>query len=206
MEAQARALSTNGGPVILVQGEHNAEMMIPAEWYRTPVGEGEFTCCRLGHKLGDTTISCDKIKVAQVLEVMFDHKQTVLLEQDKLLEWRWLKARQQTLFSDLPTRYADLQVQDIPAFLQEFRFGSIHDGEESGWTPLRFAVIRKDAELTKALIGAGSNLDSLLKNDHHHLYHQEGQSILHTAAVFGNLSVIRPLVEAGADLTPAIGG
>merc|ERR1719199_1238848 len=60
MEAQARALSTNSGPLILVQGEQNAEMMIPAEWYRTPVGDGQFTCCKLNHKL-DTPSGCIEI-------------------------------------------------------------------------------------------------------------------------------------------------
>ena len=46
--------------------------------YRTPVGEGVFTCCKLGHKLptpnGVIDIPCDKVKVATVLETMYDNK------------------------------------------------------------------------------------------------------------------------------------
>ena len=60
MEAQARALSTKGGPFIVVQGANCAESMYPAEWYRTPVGEGEFTCCKLGHKIETSTGSINR--------------------------------------------------------------------------------------------------------------------------------------------------
>lgn len=210
MEAQARALSTNGGPVILVQGDRFAEMMIPAEWYKTPVGEGVFTCCKLDHKLdtpgGKIDIPCDKIKVAQVLEVMFDTKLQTLLENGDMLEWRWLRARRSVLFAGLPHAYATPETMDVAAFLKEFRFESIHDGLESGWTPLRFAVIGKMSAIVEELIQLGAEKDVLLEEDAHSLYHQKGQSILHTAAIFGDLAVIKPLVDAGTDLTPLVGG
>jgi hypothetical protein len=210
MEAQARALSTHGGPVILVQGAKVAEMMIPAEWYRTPVGQGEFTCCKLGHKLdtpaGCVEIPCDKVKVAQVLEVMFDHKMRTLEANDSLLEWRWLKARKEMLFAGLPHPYAEAQPRTLESFLQEFKFTGVNDGEESGWTPLRFAVIAKDAQLVKDLLAAGASKDTMLKDDAHSLYHQKGSTMLHTAACWGNLETIQPLVEAGSDLTPTISG
>jgi hypothetical protein len=210
MEAQARALSTRGGPVIMVQGAKSAEMMIPAEWYRTPVGEGVFTCCKLGHKLptpnGVIEIPCDKVKVATVLETMYDNKVKTLAEQEDLLEWRWLRARRQTLFAGLPHDYAQRESQTLEEFLEEYKFASVNDGEESGGSPLRFAVIRRDAALAEALVAAGANVDCKVQEDMPLLYHNEGQTMLHTAGIFGNLSVIKPLIEAGADLTPTVGG
>jgi len=184
--------------------------MIPAEWYRTPVGQGEFTCCKLGHKLdtpaGCVEIPCDKVKVAQVLEVMFDHKMRTLEANDSLLEWRWLKARKEMLFAGLPHPYAEAQPRTLESFLQDFKFTGVNDGEESGWTPLRFAVIAKDAQLVKDLLAAGASKDTMLKDDAHSLYHQKGSTMLHTAACWGNLETIQPLVEAGSDLTPTISG
>ena len=127
MEAQCRALSVRSGPIVAVQGELAAELMVPREsreqgeftdvvadlyglksagrqqriildttlsqilqnetsdalpahllppqvpaaWYKTPVGRGEFTCCRLCHKLPDgTPMQCDLPSVGAVLQKM----------------------------------------------------------------------------------------------------------------------------------------
>jgi ankyrin repeat protein len=183
--------------------------MIPAEWYRTPVGEGEFTCCKLGHVLetptGQVHIDCDKVKVASVLETMFNNKVDSLLAENRLLEWRWLMARRQTLFSNLPHEYSVFRPSTLSEFLRDFRFSSITDGAESGWTPLRFAVIAKDAGVVKELLEQGSDPSAMLTEPALDLYHQQGQTILHTAATFGSRDVIELLVLAGADLTPALG-
>jgi hypothetical protein len=209
MEAQARALSTKGGPLIVVQGANCAESMIPAEWYRTPVGEGEFTCCKLGHKLetstGTVDIDCDKIKVASVLETMFNNKVECLLSEGRLLEWRWLMARRQTLFSNLPHEYGVFRPSTMAQFLRDFRFSSLADGADSGWTPLRFAVLAKDAGVVTEMLAAGADVNAMLADPALELYHQQGQTILHSAATFGSCNVIEQLVLAGADLTPALG-
>jgi len=209
MEAQARALSTKGGPLIVVQGANCAESMIPAEWYRTPVGDGEFTCCKLGHKIetstGSVTIECDKIKVASVLETMFNNKVEHLLKEGKMLEWRWLMARKQTLFSNLPHEYGVFRPSTMADFMRDYGFSSVSDEAESGWTPLRFAVLAKDAGVVAEMIAAGADPNSVLAEPALDLYHQQGQTVLHSAATFGSRDVIERLVRAGADLTPALG-
>jgi hypothetical protein len=209
MEAQARALSTKGGPLIVVQGANCAESMIPAEWYRTPVGEGEFTCCKLGHKIetstGPVTIECDKIKVASVLDTMFNNKVQHLLKEGKMLEWRWLMARKQTLFSNLPHEYGVFRPSTMADFMRDYGFSSVSDEAESGWTPLRFAVLAKDAGVVAEMIAAGADPNAVLAEPALDLYHQQGQTVLHSAATFGSRDVIEGLVRAGADLTPALG-
>jgi hypothetical protein len=209
MEAQARALSTKSGPIIMVSGASCAETMISAEWYRTPVGSGEFTCCKLGHKLetesGVVDIECDKIKVAQVLETMYNNKMTALRKQGRTHEWRWLLARRQTLFSNLPHEYATFVPYTVPAFLKEYEFASVTEGEESGWGPLRFAAIAKDGALVKELIAQKADVNNALPESALDLYHQKGQTVLQTAAVFGHLDVIEPLLTSGADTAPALG-
>lgn len=210
MEAQARGLSTEGGPVIMVHSDKRAEMMIPAEWYKTPVGEGGFACCDLGHKLETTPghymdIPCDKCKVASVLQTMFDSKSAGLQKCDKLLEWRWLKARRATLFAGLPHAYAAVTPMTVEDFLKEYKFTNIHDGEDSGWTPLRFAVLAKDDTLVQALIDCGAKLECPLAHNCLALYHQKTCTILQTAAMFGTCKGIESLVEAGANLSAPLG-
>jgi hypothetical protein len=209
MEAQARALSTTSGPIIMVSGAECAETMVPAEWYRTPVGSGEFTCCKLGHKLetenGCVDIECDKIKVAQVLDTMYHNKVAALKRQGKKTEWRWLLARRQTLFSNLPHEYATFLPHTLEAFLKEYEFASVNDQEETGWGPLRFATLAKDGALVKELIAQGADINNALPEAELDLYHQKSQTILHSAAVFGDKGVIEALVEGGADFAPALG-
>jgi ankyrin repeat protein len=150
-------------------------------------------------------IDCDKVKVASVLETMFNNKVETLLAEDRLLEWRWLMARRQTLFSNLPHEYSVFRPSSLSAFLRDFRFGSVTDGAESGWTPLRFAVIAKDSGVVEEMLAAGADPNVALAEPALELYHQQGQTILHSAATFGSRDVIERLVLAGADLAPALG-
>lgn len=210
MEAQARGLSTEGGPVIMVHSDKRAEMMIPAEWYKTPVGKGGFACCDLGHKLETSPgqfidIPCDKHKVASVLQTMFDSKSKNLQEGGKLLEWRWLKSRRATLFAGLPHPYAAVEPMKVEEFLKEYKFTNVHDDEDSGWTPLRFAVLAKDDNLVQELISLGAKIECSLAHHTLALYHQKGCTILQTAAMFGTSKGIGALVDAGANLTATLG-
>jgi len=208
LEAQARALSTNAGPVIVVSSPLCAEMMIPAEWYKTPVGTGEFTCCRLGHKLpsgdGFVDIACDKAKVSEVLSTMYDYKLSIT--EPGTDEWRWLKSRRLTLFAGLDHAYAVPQQYTVDRFLEEFQFKGINDGIETGWVPLRYASLMKNAELVKGLIARGAEVDAPLKSDCLSHYHMKGQTVGHTAAVFGNSATVEAMVRGGCDLAAVVGG
>jgi ankyrin repeat protein len=55
------------------------------------------------------------------------------------------------------------------------------------------------------MIAAGADPNSVLAEPALDLYHQQGQTVLHSAATFGSRDVIEGLVRAGADLTPALG-
>ena len=92
-----------------------------------------------------------------VLETMFNNKVEHLLKEGKMLEWRWLMARKQTLFSNLPHEYGVFRPSTMAEFLRDYGFSSVSDEAESGWTPLRFAVLAKDAGVVAEMIAAGAD-------------------------------------------------
>ena len=50
-------------------------------------------------------------------------------------------------------------------FMRDYGFSSVSDEAESGWTPLRFAVIRRDGPLAEALVKAGANVDCKVRGE-----------------------------------------
>lgn len=164
--------------------------------------------CRIGHKLpsgdGHIDIACDKAKVADVLSVMYDYKLSITPPGSD--EWRWLKSRRLTLFAGLDHAYAVHTPTTVDGFLREYHMQDVNDGLESGWVPLRYAVLTKDNALVEALIARGAEVNAPLKDDCLAHYHMAGQTVAHTAAVFGSPASVAALVRAGADLKAVVGG
>jgi hypothetical protein len=103
LELQAAYLNPADIPV-MVCADSEAEPYFKCKWeaMSMPVGEGQFTCCRLGHKSGGQSIPCDRYQVRLVLEEMIDAKAQYLEETGQMGRYRWLQSLRCNALQGLP--------------------------------------------------------------------------------------------------------
>ena len=210
MEGQARELSEASGPIIVLASTSSVSLLNPLEVTRAPIGDGNFTCCRLGHRLPDDnggffTIPCDKHRVVPPVKAMIAAKLKALRAEarlrpggrarDEALEQlRWLLARRSSLCHGLPGEdIGDFLPrrgeQTMQAFLDEYGFSGVGDGHATGLGPLRFAAAEGEAGLVQQLLRCGCPFDARLKRPAPAIFHAKGCTALHTAAFFGHVQV-----------------
>lgn len=197
--------------MITVESANQCEQVIPAQWFITPVGQGDFTCCKLDHKVptadGTRDIGCDKPGCAVVLSRMYDHKMSVLETTKQLQEWRFVKSRRPALFTGLPHEYATQPAYKTAAeFLEDFKFDGVNDGLEDGWTLLRYAVLLNDARACELLVAAGADVEAPTKAHYSKYFHTMDQTIGHSAALFADTAVLAVLAKAGCNFRAHFGG
>ncbi len=63
----------------------------PLDWLKLRPGdsEGEFSCCRLNHRINDVSIECDKPKLREVLDRFVRGKVKALRDQGNESDWRF---------------------------------------------------------------------------------------------------------------------
>mmetsp|Transcript_27000 Transcript_27000/g.62833 ORF Transcript_27000/g.62833 Transcript_27000/m.62833 type:complete len:719 (+) Transcript_27000:106-2262(+) len=127
MEMMSALLSAGKVRVMVCTGAEATPFLLhPFEGPRLPVGDGEFSCCDLGHKLGGATLCCDKKRIRGVLEEMLQAKIASLKAEGLLVERNWYASMQQHFLRGLPEKEAFcLQTDESQCCSKLFQ-----DGEE----------------------------------------------------------------------------
>ena len=225
-------------PVIVVKGGECEPYMISAvKTMARPPGSGEFTCCTRDHKMKNPDgtergISCDKVKIGQLVWMMLQSKLSFMLGDDQLAEYRMWLSLVPRLMQGLPNNDAALkasrssrpdasEVEDVVKdFLSTYHFKTAKDEEgrgESGLSPLRHAVMVGNVEVAAELIKQGANAQFKLRKFNTTIGADAGMTLLHFATAMcpaRHLEMITVLLRAGADAnapsrsgsTPLMGG
>ena len=97
-------------------------------------------------------------------------------------------------------------IADVDEFLRIYRFQSLHEGHETGWTPLHFAVIHaygRCEDLVAEMVKRGADLNVCLKEESEEslIYgFAKGCSILHSAMAMAAPGMVRLLLHLGANI------
>lgn len=123
-------------------------------------GLGNCACCEMDHcvkqKDGTTVeISCDKVRIAEVLRHILDYRLSDLIKCNDIFSYQWFRSIYEPIIMRGLEAYRDPghfpRPTSVDEFLQQFRFGSINEGV-LGWTPLRYAVISQNVQLVRSLL------------------------------------------------------
>jgi hypothetical protein len=196
-EKMARALSTNPGPVIHITSAHCCHVAQALGFlemrYDSSVFNGEFTCPE------------DAWHLYSVIDAMHASHLSMLLQQGRFDEYRYMAACRSSIFHDAPT---DLLSRDqtpaphVQGFLEHLKLGSSSASNDSKYSPLHFAVMARDPIAVHSLLLARADCRTRSSSEGFPMLGDPGSTepILF-AAVFGcNADIIEMLVSHGADV------
>jgi len=103
VELQAALLKHGNIHVMVCNGAETTPFFIyPSDAWQLVAGEGEYTCCRLGHKINGEVVECDKLRIRGVLSNMLDSKVQHLESIGNLASMRWLCCMRHYVLRGLP--------------------------------------------------------------------------------------------------------
>jgi ankyrin repeat protein len=157
---------------------------------------GDFTCCRMGHRLGNRAMPCDKGSVATVLRATYAHKLRHLRMTGDFVNYAWfLCVKPSILAGDTAEPFpCD---ESIAAFLDRYGWlGDDFEGKHLAAQPVFFPVFCAATEgniaALRGLLAAGAEPARRLMG--------VGTSSLEAAALCGNADCCVALLDAGAEL------
>ena len=205
--------------IVVRSGSSTPVLGFSPDLFKLLPGEGEFSCCRLNHRINDMPIECDKPKLRKVLDRVVAAKVKALRDQGRQIDWRFYYAVRRYFFRGLGNLEARHDVPgqeaDPVESLRRSLLWSDHDdalGERSGWTLLKFAVLSDDFSAVKALLRAvkptksgTAGIDQPLLTDGPHLGLLPKFTNLHLAMLLASPPLVKLLLDAHADVTAVDG-
>lgn len=196
-EVTANALSLKAKSVIVCQSptdlvSHGPGGLIGRNWISATVGQGNFS------------VASDREPVGQVLSRLLDHRAAAGFTQgtaEGLIISRALRAISSHLLTGLGSAAKDVsRPKDAEAFMHELGFSSITDGADTGWTPLRLAVMAGRLDLAEELLDLGSDIESPSKSTIIIVATATGTTILHVASfIRDDAPMVNMLLKRGAN-------
>lgn len=202
----------SGDNILIAEAESQVRLDLCSSWLHNPPGEGELSCCRLGHQLnkdaGGARRPCDGAALGEALEAMYSERLQTAAAAGDLETYRLLVALESYVFAGLPghpSRSTSTDANPLRAFLRKYRFDGAFNEQGrrgSGWSPLRLAAYEGNARVVRALLDAKAAVECALAAPRVDVGHTAGMSVLAGAVqMYGNLEVIHLLLSAGASLS-----
>jgi ankyrin repeat protein len=119
---------------------------------------GQFSCCRLEHRIGTRVIPCDKEVVGDVLQRLCDGKLQKLRSSGQMMMYGLLLCLRRTVLAAYHTEELPQAVETIDEFLARIGYGDLEDVNEIGDTPLHWAAFLGNADLVVRLLHARPEL------------------------------------------------
>eukprot|EP00747_Dinoflagellata_sp_TGD_P012471 gnl/TRDRNA2_/TRDRNA2_121697_c1_seq1.p1 gnl/TRDRNA2_/TRDRNA2_121697_c1~~gnl/TRDRNA2_/TRDRNA2_121697_c1_seq1.p1 ORF type:complete len:300 (+),score=47.16 gnl/TRDRNA2_/TRDRNA2_121697_c1_seq1:2-901(+) len=85
-------------------------------------------------------------------------------------------------------------------WLSAYRFQSLADSGEEGWSPLMCAVVEINAEMVGKILAAGAPVNAKVTQAFPDMGIMKGQTALHVAATVSSPEIVQMLVNAKADI------
>lgn len=144
MEQVSNALSPKNKPVICATSVTSVKNFGPCEvlgrlWFNEVVGKGAFFN------------EADKYALRDVIKGMIDRRKAQALQQGDLIWYRALAALTTSILAGTDYVAEDAN-STLTEWLAKLRFTSVHDGRDTGHTPLRYAVIEGRVDLVKMIL------------------------------------------------------
>ena len=210
LEYVAASLSPNPVQIIVSEGPmHTPYFMLLGEVNFRLAGEGNFTCCRLGHIVNGRVIECDKLKVGGVLTTLLDNLEHHLIEKD-IETMRVYVCMRHRVLSGLPV-LGDSPPRGLHTLKEKLRWRDEDSlrAKETGRTLLMHAVAANDAaavrELLECTTTTSSEINMPLQKSFAVFYHVN-LTPLHLAMSYADFEVVEMLLDAKADPTARVKG
>jgi len=186
---------------------------------RLSAGEGQFSCCSLGHQLNGVCVPCDKSKVRAVLEAMIDSKVRQLRREGHVAEQRFIGALKQHFLLGLPEAEdskklpgrpepgAKKGLESLRARMDWSENASEH-AKKTGFSLALCAALADDAQAVRELAAVGEpGINQGLRHAYPRLaYMFQGATPLMAAMAFGSFETVSALLEGQADPTAKTSG
>eukprot|EP00434_Breviolum_minutum_P006396 symbB.v1.2.005644.t1/scaffold331.1/size227729/4 len=105
LEMMSAILSSREVRVMVCTGAEATPFLLhPFEAPRMPVGDGDFSCCELGHNLAGHCMTCDKQRIRGAMEEMLQAKAMSYKGEGKSTERIWWSCMQDFLLKGLPEK------------------------------------------------------------------------------------------------------
>lgn len=124
--------------------------------------------------VADFTVDSDKEVVGPILEAALNDRISLAKDAGNLIEHRFLKSILPYQLKGWGGREkSPAETLDYDNWMIEFGFIGPKDGQESGWTPLRFAMYLKRFDIAEQLLQRGADIEAPLVDT----YNQYGQHV-----------------------------
>jgi ankyrin repeat protein len=150
-ERICNVLSPSAKPVIVVETLASKYTQMPRDWLLHPVGQGQFT------------EDSDKEHLGMVLESLVMQRQQKALEDNDLRYYRLLVSMKSQILSGCWIGSGGLPDNSFEQWMEEMRFTRFDDEQDSGWSPLRFAIYAGRLDIASELLRRGADVDAPLK-------------------------------------------
>lgn len=177
-EQVVSSLSPDPKPTIVIESGRTA-FITPADWLQMSVGLGNFT------------ENSDKAPLGEVLNQLLHDRLESARKKNDYETIRFLQCSAQFVLLDTPagTEYvARLKTMSYDQWMESMFFKSALDGEESGWSPLRFAIYMNRLDIAKELVAKGASVQAPLAEPETFYFpqHPKGNTILNGICCLGS--------------------
>lgn len=182
LELQCRLFSARGdGQVIVVQSAEATPWLIhPLEASRMRVGLGEFT------------VDSDRVVTGQVLRKLIQAKMEILANKGQAFDHNYLNAIMPRILDGCTSGHS------TDEYIQDAKLLPDPESVKAGWTPLRFAVIRRDVTRVRELLKQpGIDVEAPLSRNYPDHFRKKGMTILHDAMFFSTTEIVALLLDVG---------
>ncbi|CAJ1351789.1 unnamed protein product, partial [Effrenium voratum] len=104
LEMMSAILSPDVRVMVCTGAEATPFLLHPFEAPRLPVGQGDFSCCELGHQMGGHRLTCDKKLLRATVEEMLQAKVVSLQREGLAAEKNWHASVQRFFLQGLPEK------------------------------------------------------------------------------------------------------
>lgn len=208
LEMMSHLFSKINGQIIVAESESRVYLAANNQWLYNAPGEGQLTCCRLGHKVDrhgiEVTMPCDREAIGRVMRQLYQDKLNLHLMAGDLESFRLFLSLEVHLLAGLRGPPVPAAVANLTDFLDRYKFKTPFDEEGkqgSGWSPLRFAAYEENVSAAQQLLELKADVECMLKKPRADVWHTKNFSILTGACkVNGNPNVLRLLLDHRANL------
>jgi len=193
LERLALMLSSNPKKPLIIESSSNIYSVEGSEWTHEPVGLGKFT------------VDADKTAISDVVMTLLRRADRLAVAQGQMQRFRHISSMSVRLLEGLQGHHEMLlrnQSESTDAWLQRMCYKGATDNEESGLSPLRYAVKGGQLDKARELIARGASVEAPLAESNFSDDEVAGNTMLMEAAKlrWDGPELIRLLVDHRADL------
>mmetsp|Transcript_72681 Transcript_72681/g.210403 ORF Transcript_72681/g.210403 Transcript_72681/m.210403 type:complete len:709 (+) Transcript_72681:43-2169(+) len=216
MELQAALLARTHVQVLVCAGPRaTPHLLRPVDAIQLPAGEGEFSCCALGHTFQERHLKCDKAKVLRNVASMLDRRVEHLKQQRRFVDMRFFASARHLFLKGAKRRRHIAETGNVAtAHFRDRLAWSEGDDRRAvdGWSLLHYAALADNLDVARHLltprVHGGFQLDPnvAVRCGDPQLTVFAGTTPLMLAMMYAQWEVVSALLDAKAEPHTVTGG